>query len=743
MVRSRSRSPRWKQRSLSPAFRSPEHHRQRHAHINYNCEYKGFRRDLKKSMPWRAEDGKYGQSNSRFAPNGNNHHRIYEHRSPSPSLKRIPLEDAYSHKPYRTHSSERSESNRRYQLPPKYSETLYKEHDRPFYSHKIEERCMPEHYRVTGNEKGMKPFYRPLGDSCKFERKWYEDDLRHQRLHEDKYGQSPRRVSEEFTRSSLQKRYPEDRDYREYGHTSKRAKEMERYDGGEIRNPKWKEDRSFPLYQEKEEQRTLGPQVHRPAEREYTEGSVMKTAYEYSHKRHRQPDGEKSFSDDRAQKYVKQEDQKYNSSKGARDSKELDYFSGGRVRQTEEGHIEVPIKYSSKKGCNACANSYKSDVDLRPFNKQKERVRKEGDFRKKVDSSNSQHDTHHTVSDTKMSEVNSRRERLTIKVDMKKMVNKPRAASSHTTERQMSHDLVAVGRKNENFHPVFEHMESVPQNVENNPSREFTQEIIMIIHQVKANYFTSCDLTLHERFSKIQDKPVANLNEVKMHSDPEIHRRIDMSLAELQNKRAVPCESGQTVVRILEDPNDLRHDIERRRKERLLNEDEQTFRINDVNKRNNQSCSFLKLRNSQIDGFQKPIRFLKPPFRKFIRKPHINSYYAAKTNDIFTPRRIRGHLENPGPIRKPFKTNFTDGRLQPHYKSGLVQKGLYIQAKYQRLRSAGVRGFTTNKFREGFLRKEKDLAISRSRDQKSTSTLMTDFFGDLADNLDWMTFDNT
>lgn len=51
----------------------------------------------------------------------------------------------------------------------------------------------------------------------------------------------------------------------------------------------------------------------------------------------------------------------------------------------------------------------------------------------------------------------------------------------------MSRDLVAVGRKNENFHPVFEHMESVTQNVENDPSREFTQEIITIIHQVKGD----------------------------------------------------------------------------------------------------------------------------------------------------------------------------------------------------------------------------------------------------------------
>ncbi|XP_064330596.1 BCLAF1 and THRAP3 family member 3 [Phalacrocorax carbo] len=710
MTRSRSRSPRWKPRSLSPAFRIPEHHRQRHAHVNYDCEYKSFRKDPKKPMPWRIEDEKYGQSNSRFAPHGNNHQRIYERRSPSPNLERIPMEDTYSHKPYRTHSSERTESNRRCQLPPKYSEIPYKEHDRPFYQHKMEDRYMFEHYKVTGNEKGMKPFHRPLGTSCKLERKWYEDDLRHQRLHEEKYGQSPRRVSDEFTaRSSLQKRYPEDHDYREYGHTSKRAKEMERYDGGEVaRNSKWKQERSLPPYQEKEEQRNLGAQSHRSAERDYSEGSVTKIAYEYSHKRRRHLDEEKPFSDNRAQKYVKQEDQKYGSSKGARNSKELDYFSSGRARWTEEGHVEVPVKYSSKKGCNACVNSSKTDVDLRSFkNKPKERVRKEGEFRKKVDSSDSQHDSSHTVSDMNMSDVNCRRERLTIKVDMKKMVTKYRTASSHTTDRQMSHDLVAVGRKTENFHPVFEHMESVTQNVENDPSREFTQEIITIIHQVKANYFTSSDITLHERFSKIQDKPIANMNEVKTHLDPEIHRRIDMSLAELQNKRTVPSESPQNIMRVLEDPNDLRHDIERRRKERLKKEDERVFHVDGVTPRNQQICSLSKLQNSPLDGFQKPMRFIKPPFRKFIGKPHLNSYYSSKPSDTYPHRRIRGHLENAGPIRRHFKSNFADGRLQSHYKSGLVQKGLYIQAKYQRLRSVGVRGFTTNKFRDGFLRKEK------------------------------------
>lgn len=39
-----------------------------------------------------------------------------------------------------------------------------------------------------------------------------------------------------------------------------------------------------------------------------------------------------------------------------------------------------------------------------------------------------------------------------------------------------------------------------------------------------ANYFTSSDITLHERFSKIQDKSTANINEAKIRLDPEIHR---------------------------------------------------------------------------------------------------------------------------------------------------------------------------------------------------------------------------
>lgn len=210
---------------------------------------------------------------------------------------------------------------------------------------------------------------------------------------------------------------------------------MERYDAGDVaRNSKWKQERSFPPCQEKEEQRYPGAQSQRSAERERLGGSVPKIAYEYSHKRRRHPDGEKPFAGDRAPKYVKQEEQKYGSSKGARSSKELDYCPGGRARRTEERHVEEPVKCSSKKGCNACVNSSKTDVELRSFkNKLNERVRKDGELRKNVDSSNSQRDASHSVSDVKMSEANCVREHLTVKVDMKKMVTKYRYWFSFTS----------------------------------------------------------------------------------------------------------------------------------------------------------------------------------------------------------------------------------------------------------------------------------------------------------------------
>ncbi|XP_058391533.1 BCLAF1 and THRAP3 family member 3 isoform X3 [Diceros bicornis minor] len=676
MARSRSRSPRWKHRSLSPLPRNSEYYKQRHSPERYGCEY---RKDPERPMAWRMDNEKYGQSKPRIPSRGNIHYRSYEQRSPSPNTRRDSLENFYAYKPHRVYLPEREDGNRRSQYTPSYSEGVpYKEHQRNCYPQKAQGRYTPDDHRVRGSGKGGKPPQRSIADSFRFEGKWHEDELRHQRIQDENYSPSFRRGSEDFEkRSSFPKRYPEDRDFRTYGHTSTRPQDVERYESREpARNPQWKFEHSFSPYQEKKDHRNFGPQTHRHAQREPLEtSSATRLSCDYRHKRHKTSDGDQDFSDGRTQKYSKEEDRKYTSQKGPI-NRESNYFNAGRERETEGGQVKEPFK-PSKKDCTACTHSSKCDVVLRSCNdKRKDKTKKEGDGRKESNSSSNQLDKSKKLSDVKPSSATLRKKLITVKVDVKKTVNAPRVASSYSTERQMSHDLVAVGRKSENFHPVFEHLDST-QNTENKPTGEFAQEIITIIHQVKANYFPSPDITLHERFSKMQETQAADVNEIKLNSDPEIHRRIDMSLAELQSKQTMVYESGQTLVKII-DPNDLRHDIERRRKERLQNEDEHIFHIASAAERNDQQSSFSRLENTQGDGFQKPTCFIESNFRKFIQKPYM--------------------------------TNFRGGRFQPHYKSGLVQKSLCIQAKYQHLRFAGPRGFITNKFREKLLRKKKEYA---------------------------------
>ncbi|XP_007989424.1 BCLAF1 and THRAP3 family member 3 isoform X2 [Chlorocebus sabaeus] len=683
MARSRSRSPRWKHRSLSPVPRNAEHYKQRHSHGHYGCEY---RKDPKRPVAWRMDSEKHGQSKPRIPSRGNIYYQSYEHRSPSPNIRNS-LENVYMYKPHRGYSPGRGDSNRRAQYMPKYSEGIpYKEHERNSYPQKVQGGYSPDDHRVRGSGKGGKPPQRSIADSFRFEGKWHEDELRHQRIQEEKYSQSTRRGSEDFeTRSSFQKRYPEDRDFRKYGHTSKRPKDVERYESREpARNPKWKPEHSLPPYQEDTDQWNLGPQTYRHAEREHPEtSSATKVSYDYRHKRPKLSDGDQDFSDGRTQKYCKEEDRKYSFQKGPV-NRELDCFNTGRGRETQDGQVKEPFK-PSKKDSIACTYPNKNDVDLRSSNdKRKEKIKKEGDCRKENNSSSNQLDKSQKLSDVKPSPINLRKKSLTVKVDVKKTVN--------------------TFRKSENFHPVFEHLDST-QNTENKPTGEFAQEIITIIHQVKANYFPSPGITLHERFSTMQDTHKADVNEITLNSDPEIHRRIDMSLAELQSKQAVIYESEQTLIKII-DPNDLRHDIERRRKERLQNEDEHIFHIASAAEREDQSSSFSKVKNVHTDGFQKPMHFVKSNFKKCIEKPYMN--YTTQRKDIIThkPFQVEGNRRNTRV--RPFKSNFRGGRCQPNYKSGLVQKSLYIQAKYQRLRFTGPRGFITHKFRERLMRKKKE-----------------------------------
>ncbi|XP_038613174.1 BCLAF1 and THRAP3 family member 3 isoform X2 [Tachyglossus aculeatus] len=658
MARSRSRSPRWKQRSLSPAFRSPERYRQRQSHGGYDCDYKGFRKDPKRPPLRRADGEKYGPNDPRVPAHGGAHQRVYEPRSPSPAGQGLSLEDAYGYKPPRGYSPERGDGARRYQSAPKYPGGIPpKEHERHFYGPKPQGRYPHEEARGPGSGKGGQPFHRSPTESFPFQGPWPQEGSRAPRTQDDdQYDQAPRRGSEEsLARSSFPKRYPkEERDVRELGPTSKRTKEgPERYETrGPPRPAPWRDEHALPPYPEPAGARSHGPAARRSAEQDHAaEGPGPPGSYDYRHRHPKPSAAEPAFSDGRGPKPAKQEERKYSSPKGppAGGDRETDGLSGGRARRTEGGPPDGSAKYGSPKDSGGGPGQYRNDVGPRPFHDPpRDRGRKGGEFRKEQGSPDGQRDPGHRAFCPKTSTVRHGPQSLTVKVDLKQ----PGAQT----------------RRTKNFHTVFEHLDSAPLNVENMPTSEFTQEIITIIHQIKANYFPPSDLTLHERFSKMQDTQALNRNALKMNPDPEIHRRIDMSLAELQNKRTTICELVQPAVRILEDPNDLRHDIERRRMERLQNEDERLFYLGDTMERNGQ--------NTHTDGFKKPIRFMKRPFRKFIRKPYMS--------------------------------NLTDGRFQSQYKSGLVRKGLYFQAKYQHLRWAGSRGFTTDKCREEFLRKGKE-----------------------------------
>ncbi|KAM5196701.1 BCLAF1 and THRAP3 family member 3 isoform 5-T6 [Hipposideros larvatus] len=672
--RSRSGSPRWKHRSLSPMPRNPDYYRQRYFHGHYGFE---DRNNLEKLPTWRMDNEQHGQSKPRISSHENMYYQSYEHRSPSPNTRRDSLDNFYTHKPHQVYLPGREDDNRRLQYMSRYSEGVpYKEHQRHYYPQQMQGRYIPDDHRVRGSgAEGTSP-QRPKADSFRFKGKRHEDELRHQRTQDEKYYEPLRRASEDFEKwSSFENRYPEDPYFRKYGHTSERPTDMEWYENREpARSPQWKSRYSLLPYKEKKDQWILGSQGHRHFQREPPEtSSASRVSSDYRYKRQKTSDGSQDFSNGRTQKSSQEEDRKYSPQKGPV-NREPSCFNAGRGREPEGGQVKEPFQ-SPKKDCFACTHSSKSDIDLRPYtDKRKDKIKKEGDGRRESNSFSNQLDKS-KLSDVKPSSANLTTKTLKVTVNMKKTANTSRVASS-STERQMSHDLVAVGRKSENFHPVFEHLDST-QNTESKPTGEYAQEIITIIHQVKANYFPSPDITLHERFSNIQDTKAAAVNEIKPNPDPEILRRIDMSLGVLQSQQTIVYDSEETLVKVI-DPNDLRHDIERRRKERLQNEDEHIFHIDSPTESNDQSSSFSSLKDIDIDidGFEKPPCFIKSNPRKFIQKCHM--------------------------------TNFRGGRCQPHYKSGLVQKSLYIQAKDQRLQFAGSRGFITNKFRKRLLRKRKE-----------------------------------
>ncbi|XP_003223334.2 bcl-2-associated transcription factor 1 isoform X1 [Anolis carolinensis] len=142
--------------------------------------------------------------------------------------------------------------------------------------------------------------------------------------------------------------------------------------------------------------------------------------------------------------------------------------------------------------------------------------------------------------------------------------------ASLTKDRLLASTLVHSVKKEQEFRSIFDHIK-LPQ-ASKSTSESFIQHVVSLVHHVKEQYFKSAAMTLSERFTAYQKSPEEHSTRQK---SPEIHRRIDISPSALRKhtrlageERAFKEETQKGDKKLKCDAADLRHDIDRRRKER-------------------------------------------------------------------------------------------------------------------------------------------------------------------------------
>ncbi|XP_066517829.1 BCLAF1 and THRAP3 family member 3 isoform X4 [Hoplias malabaricus] len=142
----------------------------------------------------------------------------------------------------------------------------------------------------------------------------------------------------------------------------------------------------------------------------------------------------------------------------------------------------------------------------------------------------------------------------------------------YSSERQLSLDLVNVGRQRLDFLPMLEHSGTYRESAMH--SGTFAQEIITLVHHVKEQYFQSKGITLNERFSSEQHYSLEDNDDFA--EEPEELENMDRPLDDSTSDTQIFCKIGSWQVhqstaqrRQVPAPGDLRHDLERRRQQRL------------------------------------------------------------------------------------------------------------------------------------------------------------------------------
>ncbi|XP_077364634.1 uncharacterized protein LOC144009044 [Festucalex cinctus] len=146
-------------------------------------------------------------------------------------------------------------------------------------------------------------------------------------------------------------------------------------------------------------------------------------------------------------------------------------------------------------------------------------------------------------------------ETLTIKVDMSRSALHT-SSLCYSAERQLSMDLVNVGRQRPGFLPGG----GVADGGDGRGN--FAQEIITLVHIVKELYFKGDGITLNKRFSVPLQEQGAGLTLDQRFSSN--HVNMTPSPDDIQ-----PLFPGLTGAQLSHGPGDLRHDLERRRQKRL------------------------------------------------------------------------------------------------------------------------------------------------------------------------------
>ncbi|XP_033874620.1 bcl-2-associated transcription factor 1-like [Acipenser ruthenus] len=153
--------------------------------------------------------------------------------------------------------------------------------------------------------------------------------------------------------------------------------------------------------------------------------------------------------------------------------------------------------------------------------------------------------------------------------EVKVVYDDPSPGTSVASDRSLASALVHSVKREQGFRSIFDHIKG-PQEYKSS-AESFIQHIVSLVHHVTEHYFKSTGMTLHERFTVHQK--AAEGHEARPKS-PEIHRRINISPSVFKKERIIKEEGHKGEKKSRCDSADLRHDIDRRRKERSRERDD-------------------------------------------------------------------------------------------------------------------------------------------------------------------------